>query len=69
MLKLTVIILEQYCVIYFGFLHIYQRNYLQIVWNCCDEFKQVNGGCLMSYVFNSMGESIGNQKHVYWICD
>ena len=35
---------EQYCVIYFGFLHIHQRNYLKLVWNCCDEFEQVNGG-------------------------
>ena len=61
--------LEQYCVIYFGFLHIHQINYLQLAWNWCDEFEQVNGGCLMSYVFKCIGESIWNQRHVYWICD
>ena len=25
--------------------------------NCCDEFEQVIGGCLI-YIFNCMGESI-----------
>ena len=52
MLKLIVIMLGQYCEIYCGFLHIHQWNYLKLVWNCCDEFEQLNGGRLMSYVFN-----------------
>ena len=43
--------LEQYCVIYFGCLHIHHINYLKLVRTLCDEFEQVNGGCLMSYVF------------------
>ena len=46
-LKLVVIMLEQYCVIYFGLLHIHQRNYLKLGWNCCDEFEKVNGVFLM----------------------
>ena len=61
--------LGQYCVTYFGFFHIHQRNCLKLVWNWCDEFAQVHGGCLMSYVFNYIGEAIWNQRHVYWICD
>ena len=62
--------LEQCCVIYFGFPHIHQRNYLKLVWNCCDEIEQINGGCLMSTpVFNCMAESIWNQRHVYLIFD
>ena len=52
--------LEQCYVIYFGFLHIYQRNYLKLVWTCCDAFEQVNGGCLISYVFNCMGGFVIN---------
>ena len=39
--------LVKYCVIYFGFLHIHERNNLELGRNCCDEFEQVNGGCLM----------------------
>ena len=61
--------LEEDCVIYFVFLQINQRNYLKLVWNWCDEFQQVNGGCLMSYEFSCMDELIRNQRHVYWICD
>ena len=26
------------------------KKLLKLVWNCCDEFEQVNGGCLISYV-------------------
>ena len=61
--------LEQYFVICFGFLHIHQRNYLKSVWSWYDEFEQVNGGCLMSYVFKYIGESIWNQRHMHSICD
>ena len=61
--------LEQYYVIYFGFFHIHQRNYIKLVWNRSDKFEQVNGGCLMSNVFNCISESIWNQRHVYWIYD
>ena len=61
--------LEQFCVLYFGFLYFYQKNYYKLVSNCCDEFEQVNLGWLISYVFNCMSESIWNQRHVYWLCD
>ena len=44
---------------------LHQQKYLKLVWSCCDEFEQVYGGYLMSYVFNCMGESIWNQRHVY----
>ena len=52
------ITLEQYCVVYFGFLPIHQRNYLKLVWDWTDDFEQVNVGCLMSYVIHCIGESI-----------
>ena len=61
--------LVQCCVIYFGFLHNHQINYLKLVWNGYGKFEQVNGGCLISYVSKCRDESIWNQKHVYWICD
>ena len=48
--------LEQHWVIYFGFLYIYQRNYKNLVRSCCGEFRQVDGGRLISYAFNCMGE-------------
>ena len=56
-LRLIVIMLKQCCVIYFGFLHIHQRNNLKLVWNCCNDFEQVYGGCLISYILNCMSES------------
>ena len=60
---------EQCCVIYFVFLHIHQTNYFKLVWNWCDEFEQVDGGYLMSYVFKCISESTWNRRHVYWIWD
>ena len=36
--------IEQCCLLWFGFLHIHQKDYLNLVWNC-DKLEQVNGGC------------------------
>ena len=49
--------------------HLAKKKYLKLVWNGCDEFEQVNVGCLLSYVFSCMGGAVWNQKHVYWICE
>ena len=40
-----------------------------LVCHCCDEFHQATSGWLISYICNCIGESIWNQRHVYWICD
>ena len=68
-LKLITIMLEQYCVISFGFLYFHQRNHWKLTCNCCDEFEQVNSSWLISYVFSCKEESIWNERHMYWICD
>ena len=64
LLLLIVIMLEQYCVIYFWFLHIHQLNYLTLVWNWCDEFELVNSACLTSCEFNCIDESIWNHMNL-----